>query len=439
MDEPAGGNGQAGVLGRIALLRPLRRREFALLWTAMSVSMLGDGLYFVSIAWLAYEDWGGAGALAAFGVTLTAAQVIWLLPAGALSDRVERRRVMIGADLVRLVGIGGIGVLTLTDRAELWHLLVLIGLYGTGEAFFFPSFQALVPQVVPDDELMQANAIDSFVRPLALQLAGPAIGGIVVGALGVGPAILFDAATFVFSAIVLLGLPRYALPPRVEAPGGASLFRDLWDGLQWVRHQRWILACLIWASAFLLVFLGPFQVLVPGLVKDDLLEGATQLGLVLAAGGAGSVVASVVVAQRGMPARHALTIMYVEWLLALSTAALMGVVQAVWQAMLVSFFVGGLFAAGNLIWSTLRQQLVPGELQGRVASIDWFASASLVPLSFALAAPAGAAIGVRATLSAGALMGAALTVAMLVLPGVRTARVTPTAATGAQPASAPTT
>lgn len=437
MDEPAGGSLAPGLLGRIALLRPLRRRQFALLWTAMSVSMLGDGLYFVSIAWLAYDEWGGAGALAAFGVTLTAAQVLWLLPAGALSDRVERRRVMIGADLVRLVAIGGIGLLTLSDTAELWHLIVLIAIYGTGEAFFFPAFQALVPQVVPEGELMQANAIDSFVRPLALQLCGPAIGGVIIGAFGVGPALLFDATTFVFSAAVLMGLAHYAVPPRMAASGGgSSLVRDLWEGLRWVRHQRWILGCLLWASAFLLVFLGPFQVLVPGLVKDDLLEGATQLGLVLAAGGAGSIVASVVVAQRGMPARNALTIMYVEWLLALSTAALMGLVQAIWQAMLVSFFVGGLFAAGNLIWSTLRQQLVPGELQGRVASIDWFASASLVPLSFALAAPAGAVLGVRATLSVGALLGAALTVAMLVIPGVRTARIvepsaTPVAATPA--------
>jgi MFS family permease len=140
----------------------------------MTVSMLGDGIYFVAVAWQVYELSNAPTALSAVGVAWTLPMVLFLLLGGVVSDRLERRRVMIAADLVRGIAIGAIGALSLTGSLELWHLIVLVGIYGVGEAFFGPAFGAIVPDIVPQTLLVEANSVNQVVRPLAHRLIGPA-------------------------------------------------------------------------------------------------------------------------------------------------------------------------------------------------------------------------------------------------------------------------
>src|ERR671911_1788977 len=105
------------------MLRVLRNRDFGLLWTGRAVSLVGDGIYLVAIAWLVYDISNEPGALAVVGFAWTLPQVAGLLLAGVLSDRFERRRLLVIADLVRCAAIGTIGVLTLADLVELWHVI----------------------------------------------------------------------------------------------------------------------------------------------------------------------------------------------------------------------------------------------------------------------------------------------------------------------------
>ena len=136
------------------MLRALRHRDFRLLWTGRSISLLGDGIYLVAIAWLVYDISNEPGALALVGLAWTLPQVAGLLLAGVLSDRFERRRLLVIADLVRFAAIGAIAALALAEAVELWHVVVLVIFYGFGEALFQPAFTAIVPDVVPREELL---------------------------------------------------------------------------------------------------------------------------------------------------------------------------------------------------------------------------------------------------------------------------------------------
>src|ERR687890_1076734 len=114
------------------VLRALRHRDFRLLWTGQTVSLVGDGIYLVAIAWLVYDISNQPGALAIVGFAWTLPQVAGLLLAGVLSDRFERRRLLILADLIRFLAIGTIAGLAYADVAQLWHLVLLVVAYGFG-------------------------------------------------------------------------------------------------------------------------------------------------------------------------------------------------------------------------------------------------------------------------------------------------------------------
>ena len=114
------------------MLRVLRHRDFGLLWAGQAVSLVGDGIYLVAIAWLVLDISNEPSALALVGLAWTLPMVAALLVGGVLSDRFERRRLMIIADLLRLAAIGAIAVLALAETAELWHVIVLVVFYGIG-------------------------------------------------------------------------------------------------------------------------------------------------------------------------------------------------------------------------------------------------------------------------------------------------------------------
>lgn len=400
---------------RIKMLRPLSIRDFALLWTAMAVSLLGDGIYLVAIAWQVYDLSNAPTALSIVGLAWTLPMVLFLLVGGITSDRFDRRNVMIASDVVRGVAIAAIGVLSVTGTIELWHVIVLVAVYGTGEAFFGPAFGAIVPEIVPQDMLVEANSIDQFVRPLTIRLAGPAVGGLAIELLGgPGGAFLLDAMTFAASALCLLGVSKRSISAPEEAP---SALRQLREGYSFVRSHTWLWATLASAGVTLFFYWGPFEVLVPYVVRNELNGDAGDLGLVFAFGGIGAILFSGLIAQRGLPRRHVL-FMYSMWVVAIASTAGFAFVTSVWQAMALGFVGGGTASAGLVVWGTMMHRLVPQDLLGRVTSFDWVISIGLVPLSFAATGPIAEALGTGPTLLASGVLGALATLGFMFVPGL---------------------
>ena len=409
LDRPGG-------VSRVRMLTPLRHRDFRLLWSGMCVSLMGDGIFMVAMAWQVYALSNAPTALALVGIAMTVPTIAFLLLGGVVSDRADRRRVMLAADVARGIAVGLLAILSLTGVLALWHVVALVALYGAGAAFFGPAFDAIVPDVLPASELPQANALDQFVRPVALRLAGPALGGLLIDAVGVGTAFAFDAASFAISVIALVAMR--ARVPRPAADEPASVRADIRTGLVYVRRHVWLWATFVTAAVAYLLFMGPAEVLLPYLVKNELGGRAADLGLVFAAGGIGSVGCAVVMGQRGLPRRD-ITFMYVAWTLATIAVAGYGLASAVWQLMLASLAFNALETAGTIVWATAKQRHVPAALLGRVSSLDWLISIGLLPVSFALTGPVSAAIGAQTTLVAAGLIGGAVTFAALLLPGMR--------------------
>jgi MFS family permease len=411
------GLGHGAGPGGVRLLAPLRHRDFRLLWSGMCVSLLGDGVFLVAMAWQVYALSNAPTALALVGIAMTVPTIVFLLLGGVASDRVDRRRVMLAADLVRGLAIGLLALLSLTGALELWHIAALVAFYGAGTAFFNPAFDALVPEVLPAEQLAEANALDQLVRPIALRLAGPAIGGVLIEAVGVGSAFALDAVSFALSAAALLAMsPRARV--AVRAGAGATVAGDIATGLRYIRRHVWLWATFASAAIAYLLFMGPAEVLLPYLVKNELHGSAADLGIVFAAGGIGSVGCAVVLGQRGLPRRD-ITFMYLTWTLATFAVAGYGLATAVWQLMLASLAFNALETAGTIVWATAKQRNVPGALLGRVSSLDWLISIGLLPLSFALTGPVSAAIGAQTTLIAAGILGGVVTFAALLLPGMR--------------------
>ncbi len=412
------GNGATSSIrsDRVHLLSPLRLRDFRLLWTGMVVSLLGDGIFLVAIAWQVYELSNAPTALSIVGIAMSTPHILLLLLGGVVSDRFDRRVVMILADLIRGAAVAALGILSIGGVIEVWHIAALAALYGAGTAFFGPSFDAVVPELVPADQLTQANALDQFVRPAAWHLAGPAVGGLVIGAWGVGSAFLLDAGTFAVSIAALAAMRRR---PKAQATeGGGSVLRDVVEGFRFIRSQVWLWGTFLAATCAYLLFLGPIEVLLPFVVKNDMGGSARDLGFILAVGGIGSIGAAIFVSHRGIPRRN-MTFIYICWSISTLAVAGYGLAKVPWQAMIAAFTFGSLESAGLIAWATTKQRLVPRHLLGRVSSLDWFISIGLMPLSYALTGPIAELVGARTTLIASGILGGVVTFGFLFLPGMR--------------------
>jgi MFS family permease len=408
LDRPGG-------LTRVGLLRPLQAsRDFRVLWAGMAVSLVGDGVFLIAIAWTAFKLWNAPGALAVIGIAMTVPTICCLLVGGAVSDRFDRRRVLICADVGRAASVAAIAVCGFVGALSFPLLAVLAAAYSAAGAFFIPAFDAVVPRIVSVDDLAAANSLDQFVRPIALRLVGPALGGLIVASLGSSIAFAVDSVSFAASTMAIIAV-RTSL--RVQSPP-SSTRAAIGEGFRFVRRHVWLWGTLISAAVTYLTFLGPTEVLVPYLVKNELNGTAADLGIVFAAGGVGAIAAATVMAQHGQPRRD-VSFMYGCWIAAKPAVAEYGLARSTLQLAFVCLAFSALEAGGTVVWATIKQHHVPGRLLGRVSSIDWLISIGLLPISYALTAPAVSLVGVRTTLIGASLVGTAATAAALFLPGMR--------------------
>src|SRR5271165_2538497 len=268
---------------------PLASRDFRLLFAGRSVSLLGDGAFLVALAWEAYTLSNAPTALSLIGVSMTIPTISLLLFGGVVSDRYDRRTVMLFADALRAVLLVLLGVLAVAGLLGLWQLIVVVAVYGAAQAFFDPASDAILPEIMPASELGAANALEQVARPLTLRLIGPAMGGVLVGVLGSGAAFLADGASFLISALTLWQMT--ARPARPVLEGAAteagsvegSTIRQVREGWAYVRRHVWLWGTFASAGIAYLLFMGPAEVLLPFMVKHELHGSGFQLGMVLGA------------------------------------------------------------------------------------------------------------------------------------------------------------
>jgi MFS family permease len=396
-------------------LRALAARDFALLWTGQTISLFGDGILTVALAWQVLELSSSPGALALVLLARSLPRVVLLVIGGAISDRMSRRVVLLSSDLLQGLAVAGVAVLAGTGHLQLWELVVLAAVTGAGNAFFLPASTALIPELAAGDLLMPANSLTSSSRLLAEDMLGPAIGGVLVSAIGTTWAMGIDALSFAVSVATLL-----LIRSRSQVPSPTSGVLDaVREGFAYARSRPWIWVSLISVGTIgnFLVF-GPLPVLLPLLIRGPLGGGARALGFVFGAFGLGAVVATTYFGTVGQPRRQ-ITTMYIGWFISSIALAGLFIAPNVPAAIALLFCCGFAGEGAELVWTTLLQELVPGEILGRIVAMDYLVSLSLQPAGIALAGPAAAILGAGGVFLAGGLISGGSVAIGLFRPGVR--------------------
>ena len=402
--------------GRGGLLRPLGERDFRLLWAGQAISLLGDGVLTVTLAWQTLRLSSSPTALALVMFARATPRILLMLLGGVISDRLPRRLVMLAADLVQALAVGVLALLAAGDGLRLWHLAALAAVASAASAFFLPASTALLPELLATDLLLPANALSTSSRVLAAQFAGPALGGLLIATIGTAAAFAVDAVSFLVS-VATLAMLRTRPEPRPASEQTGGMAQEVSEGLAFARGQPWIWVTLVVAAFANFLVSGPLQVLLPVMVRR-LGAGAGDLGLVYAAFGLGGGLAVLLAGQFGLP-RWRVTAMYAVWIPSGLVVAGIGVARGVVALAVLYGLAGLLMELGNLIWTTLVQERVPARVLGRVSSLDWLISVGSQPVAIAATGPLAAAVGATAVLVAGGLLSVPVSVAGLLWPGVR--------------------
>jgi hypothetical protein len=404
-------------------LEVLRERDFRLVYSAQVVSLLGDGIIPVALAFAVLDLTGSATDLGLVLAARIVPMVACLLAGGVVADRLSRRRVMIVADVVRVASQGLLGLLLVTGAAQLWQLAVLQAVLGAATGFFNPASSGLIPMVVSPARLQEANALRGFAMAVG-GIAGPVVAGALVATAGSGEALLADAGTYALSAALLA---RVRVTEAREGVPTQSFFADLRAGWVEVRSRRWV-AGVIGVFSLVNLLVAPFYVLGPLIARREL-GGAAAWAAILAARGAGEVLGALV-SLRIRPSRPLVAAVVGCALGALPTLLLAG------RAPVVAVAAGAVIAGAgvmvfNTVWETTLQQQVPPAALSRVVAYDWFGSLTFQPIGFAIAGPVAGQIGVTTTLWVAATLELVLIAALLTIRDVRT--IAPRAPAGAAP------
>ncbi|MGB6457054.1 MAG: MFS transporter [Streptosporangiaceae bacterium] len=283
-----------------ALPRALLHRDYGLLWGGQTVSVVGDGIYTIAIALETLRVSDHASTLAYVQAARVAPNALLLLFAGALVDRLPRRLVVLSADAMRAGAVALLAALVASHAMSISGLVVLSAVVGIGDAFFYPAYRAIMPELLPPDLLTQGNAFNTASQTVGLSFLGPAAGGVLVAAGGTGTAFAIDAGTFVISAFCLLMMRHVPAP----APSGRSLVADARQGIRWTMRQRWLWYGTIAAGLANFAAFSPTAVTWPLLVRDVLHQGPAAYGATFAAAGAAGLLAAAVAGRLGSPRRR---------------------------------------------------------------------------------------------------------------------------------------
>ncbi len=380
-------------------LRALNHRDFRLFWTGQLVSLVGTWMQTVGQAWLVLELTNSPFKLGLIGALQFSPMLLFSFVAGAMTDRLPKRRVVITAQAAFLCQAIALAALAWSGHVRYWHVAVLATLFGVANTLDLPARQSFIVEMVGKADLMNAIALNSASFNGA-RVVGPAVAGLLIARFGVGLTFFLNGLSYLAVIAALLAVRAEGLP---RGPRGRSMLEEIVEGLAYATRTP-LIALVLSLLAVVSVFLLNYNVLVPLLAREVLHEGAKGFGLLMAALGVGAVGGAVTLAAlgRGRPPLAALVIPAV--VLALATLS-MAAVRHFWAAAALLFvmgFSGILFMAGS---NTALQVTVPDELRGRTMSLYTMVLAGVTPIGALSVGSITAAFGVPAGFLVGGGLG----------------------------------
>lgn len=390
---------------------PLREGRARRLIGSEFASLIGDGMVLTAMPFAVVAIGGGAleisVVLAAQGVGLAGT----VLLGGVVGDRFARRRVMVFADVLRLVPQAIVAALLLTGNASLWQLVAAQVVHGIGTGLFMPASVAIVPDAVSGPLVQPTNALKQVGRAVA-SAAGPALGAVACVIVGPGLALGADAATFAASAILLAGIPALRREPTVER-GWLAELREGWAAF---RARPWMQSVTVQFTVVNALVLAPFYVFAP-VTAEDSLGGVGGWAFLLSALAIGET-AGGFLATRWRPRRPLVvaTVVFAVWVAPLILLAIVAPLPLIAVALVAAGFGQAVFAA---LWETTLQSHVGEAERSRLSSFEMFGSLAFVPFGFVIGGVVEQTVGAGAGLLGGAVLLAVSAAIVAALPSVR--------------------
>lgn len=405
----------ASWLQRMKLVRAFKSRPFTMIWIGQTISNLGDGIFYLALAWQVLLMTHSATAM---GIVLIAGMVprlVFVLIGGVTADRLPRRLIILWSDGGRGVVVLLISILGFTGHLQFWHLVVEALIFGVVDGFFNPAILAITPDLVEKDDLSSANALISLSSTLA-QLLGPALGAGFIALTGPMGAFAANALSFFLSVAFLLpvriperhinkplqiqepsvdgtlveGVPAIEEIPEeqpVKRRGIRGVLDDVGEGMVYVRNSRWLWVTLISAAIGNIGIMASLVTSMPKLVHDAYGQGAWLLGLIGTTEAVGSVLAVLLIGQATRMKKRGL-LAYLSMTLNSAGLLIFGLpfprIAAPLIAPLASVLVGFGITFFNTIYFTILQERIPSEKLGRVISLDTLGSFAMIPVGEAV-------------------------------------------------------
>ncbi|MFF8641143.1 MFS transporter [Streptomyces sp. NPDC015345] len=388
----------------------LRTPKLGRVWAGQFVSMVGDGVYAITVSLYLLPRADAAQALGTLLAATALGSIITLVFGGAVADRVRRSLVICAADLLRIFGVA---VLLLAGPDAPIEILAVLGaVFGCGAGIHRPAYTALIAQLAGRDKRREASALRSATSRFT-GIVGPVIGGSVTAASSPRWGLLINILTFVFSLATLVRLDEPKVSSGKDAADRAGLVREALDGISYVRGQKWMLGVMVQGTAQAALVIAPMAVVVP-LVMGG--RGPAALSLVTSATACGALAATLTASR--IRSRRPGTVAMLALLCELPQIVAVAVDAPTAWVVAFSALAGAGASVFAVLWGAALQERTPDHMLGRVYALDALLTQALMPLCVAAA---GFLLGVLSAAVMAAFAACALlltVVAVLPVPGV---------------------
>ena len=399
-------------------LGPLQERNFAWFFASRFTNILGRTMATVALAFAVLDLTGSATALGQVLAAHTIPMVVFLLFGGVIADRLPRTLVIQFSNLVSALSQGMVATLLITGTAELWMLVVLEAVNGLAGALSFPAMSSVVPQLVPREELQQANALLAMSRGI-LTIVGPTTGALLVVTVGSGWALAADALAWLLAAALLLPV---RLPARARKESSTA-WQELREGWELFRGTTWLWVVVLAFTLLNMIHAGAWYTLGPALAQDTI--GKQGWGYVLSAESVGLLLMTVVMLRvpMGRPLRLGMIGCAVLGL----PIFLLGVEPRLALLLVAAFLAGAGMEVFSMGWNLAMQENIPEAQLSRAYSYDALGSFAAMPLGQLAYGPLGELFGYADVLAVSGILYVVICLAALTSRSVRDLPRRPTA------------
>lgn len=391
------------LVGKIAMeyqvspWKVLTQRDFGLFWSSLLISAVGNQIAGVTVAWQVYEITDSPFQLGLIGIFRALPVIIFSLTGGVLADRVDRRRLLIVTQSLAMGLALLLGLLTDTGHVRVWHIYAITFIVGAVQIFDVPARTAMIPNLVPREQLATAFALNVTLRQTAT-LVGPFLGGVTLAAVGISWSYYINALSFVgvIAALILMRIRESGKVKHRE-----SALQSMRRGLSFVWGNSLIMGLLVMDTC--VNFFGAYKGMMPVFARDLLGVGPSGLGILLGAPAVGALVGSGVVMGLGNPKNKGRLIVSVTLLYTVGLI-LFALSRSLALSLVVGFFLGAFDAVGETLRMTVIQLTTPDHLRGRVQSLVHVFVFGSPMIGQAQLGAAASLLGVPGAIIAGGLM-----------------------------------